>query len=197
MNDTEDEMTPEEAAALFGVPVPEEKEDLFPEEEIYSISARVKNYARSSANANLTPVGESLCNTYTHNIKALYMFSHSLNETDRTNLVALIKEQEKTPAIFIASIPTPVKPKKTITPSLDPNGPRYSGWEPTDNAVAEAWNQAKKDQEARQKADSTIQEMTDESLKEAIKQAKAILKQRQLSVKPTNFLRRILNALFS
>lgn len=70
--------------------------------DIYKVAARVKNYARSGG-GQLTPVGEGLCNAFTHTLMTLYNFAETLSEDDKNRLLAVLKEQEKMPAQFIAA----------------------------------------------------------------------------------------------
>lgn len=121
----DDEMSDADIASHFGEPAPEpEKESLFPEEDLYAIAARVKNAAREAVGFNLTPAGEALCNTHVHAIKELYEFSHTLNVEDRARMVDLIRKQETMAANFISSVPPPKKVQRTITPTLNPEGPK-------------------------------------------------------------------------
>lgn len=104
----EDEMSTSELAAQFGVPVPAEKQET--NNDIYKISARVKNLARGSG-ASLTPVGDILCNTYTHVLFALYEYSSKLPEPHKTELFNLIQKHEGMPADVIAAAGAGIKRK--------------------------------------------------------------------------------------
>ena len=61
--------------------------------DIYAIAARIKNLARDY-DANLTPLGEQLCNLYTHVIKDFYEFAETLPEPHKTKLMELIESKE-------------------------------------------------------------------------------------------------------
>lgn len=121
-NDTEDgdvgpSMSVSEVAKIFNVPTPaKEKDEPLPttEEElkawedkhnnsldIYKIAARVKNLARISG--PLTPVGEMMCNTYVHVLKALYEFADTLSSEDKERLIKLVMRHEDMPANLIAA----------------------------------------------------------------------------------------------
>jgi hypothetical protein len=72
--------------------------------DIYKVSARVKNLARVNG-STLTPVGEALCNLYTHVLKALYDFSDTVTDKEiKIQLVEVIKKQEGMPGNFITSV---------------------------------------------------------------------------------------------
>jgi len=118
----DDEMTSEEVAKLMGEKPKKRKrkkeKDLFDmtkeeleaweksqdnSNDIYRVSARVKNLARESAGANLTPVGEALCNTYTHVLLSLYAFAETLkNKKTKMKLIELIRKHEEMPAQVIS-----------------------------------------------------------------------------------------------
>lgn len=121
-------MTEEEVAAHFGEPPPEKKvvksvNEMTLEEieslekgkdnsnDIYKISARVKNLARGT-NVKLTPVGDALCNTYTHVLKSFYDFANTLDSQTKNRFVNLIRSHEKMPGDVIASANTGVKTKQ-------------------------------------------------------------------------------------
>lgn len=96
------DMTPEE--------VKEWEKEQDNSDDIYKIVARVKNHARSKS-ATLTPVGDALCNTYTHVIKSFYDFANSLTDkNDKIRLIELIRKNETMPGDFIMAV-TPTKPK--------------------------------------------------------------------------------------
>lgn len=121
-------MTEEELAIHFGEPLPKKKveksiakmtlEEIKSWEkaqdnsnDIYKISARVKNLAREGG-AGLTPVGESLCNTYIHVMKAFYDFADNLEDKEiKIKLTELIRKQEGMPSSFIAATHANVKTK--------------------------------------------------------------------------------------
>lgn len=72
--------------------------------DIYKVSARIKNLARSS-DASLTAVGDMLCNTYTHVAKSFYDFAETISDKEtKIKLIELIKKNEIMPAQFIAAI---------------------------------------------------------------------------------------------
>lgn len=115
-------MTEEEIARHFGepMPLPEKKKTALScmtideiheweakqnnSNDIYKISARVKNIARAGAGANLTPVGEMLTNTYVHVLKSLYDFADTLEDKNvKIKLTELIRTHEGMPGTFIAA----------------------------------------------------------------------------------------------
>jgi hypothetical protein len=72
--------------------------------DIYKIAARIKNLARVDGRASLTPVGDSLCNVYTHIIKRLYDFADTLkSEDEKKCLYELVKKSEAMPGDLIRS----------------------------------------------------------------------------------------------
>lgn len=120
-----DTMTEEELAVHFGEPLPKKakkkKAPMSPEEiesweaaqnnsnDIYKISARVKNLARAK-DASLTTVGVALCNVYTHVLKAFYDFADAQDDKEtKIKLTDLIRKQEEMPANFIAAVHAKVK----------------------------------------------------------------------------------------
>jgi len=77
--------------------------------DIYRLSARVKNLAVIEGKASLTPVGAMLCNTYTHVLKALYDFSETIQDKAvKDRLVEILRNSESMPAKFILAS----KPRK-------------------------------------------------------------------------------------
>src|SRR5271166_880769 len=120
------QMSESELAALMNVPVPAPKPvDKIPEtaeemeewerkqensNDIYKISARVKNLARGSG-GSLTSVGDMLANSYTHVLKSLYDFAETIPEPYKEKLIELIRFHEKMPADVIASAGVGVKQK--------------------------------------------------------------------------------------
>lgn len=128
-DDKQDQMRASEVAKHFGEETPKEKtgpdlSSMSKEEiekwekeqensnDIYRISARVNNLARSGG-GSLTPVGAILCNSHTHVLKALYDFADTLPEIHKEALIKVIRRQEGMPADVIAaskgSIRTPKK----------------------------------------------------------------------------------------
>src|SRR5581483_1815949 len=102
-------MSASELAEHFGQEVPKEKP---PEKHgIYEINARVKNLARGSG-GSLTPVGDMLCNTYTHVLKDFYNFAETLPEPHKTIMLALISRHEDMPLNVIAAAVVGVNRKK-------------------------------------------------------------------------------------
>jgi hypothetical protein len=79
--------------------------------DIYRISARVKNHV-SFTGGSLTPVGEILCNSFIHVMKAFYDFADTLSDIDRERLRELIRKQEGMPANVIAASKSHVQVKK-------------------------------------------------------------------------------------
>ena len=71
------------------------------ENDIYRVAARVKNLARIAVDANLTPSGEGLCNSYIHVLMSLYSFAEKLEEPLKSELIRLVKENEDMPARVI------------------------------------------------------------------------------------------------
>lgn len=126
----DDDMSEEELAAHFNEVPPkkvEEKQpiDMSVEEvkewekqqdnstDIYKVSARVKNIARDGGRASLTDVGEMLCNTYTHVMKAFYDFADKIkDEQTKRDLIELIRKHEDMPGNFIAATRSNIKKRK-------------------------------------------------------------------------------------
>jgi len=72
--------------------------------DIYKLSARVKNLARVDGTASLTPTGEALCNVYTHVLKAFYDFAETIQDKSvKIRLINLIRNQEGMPGNLISS----------------------------------------------------------------------------------------------
>ena len=66
--------------------------------DIYQISARIKNMAAASDHA-FSPQGMALCNMFTHVIKELYDFSATLEDREvASKLDRIIGKQESFPA---------------------------------------------------------------------------------------------------
>jgi hypothetical protein len=128
-----DVWTDEELAAHFNEPLPkkqgkavEKSTDKMTLEEIeewekkqdnsndiYKLSARIKNLARREANNNLTNVGDMLANTYTHVLKSLYDFADTISDKEtKIKLTDLLRSKESMPADFIAAVNANVKLKK-------------------------------------------------------------------------------------
>lgn len=73
--------------------------------DIYKISARIKNLARFSVKANLTPQGDMLANSFTHLIKVFYDFAETIQDKDvRVRLLQLTRKQEEVPANLISAL---------------------------------------------------------------------------------------------
>jgi uncharacterized protein (UPF0305 family) len=117
-------MSEEELAAYFKEPLPKKakKEAVKPidkmsleeiqdweskqdnSNDIYKISARVKNLARSDGQAALTPVGDALCNIYTHVLKSFYDFADTIQDKEtKIRLIKLIQSQEGMPGNVISA----------------------------------------------------------------------------------------------
>lgn len=77
--------------------------------DIYKVSARVKNLARVGG-ATLTPAGDMLCNTFTHTLKALYDFAETVEDKSvKIKLIEAIRNQESMPASLVAAFSAGVK----------------------------------------------------------------------------------------
>lgn len=127
---SETPMSEEELAAYFNeaiIPKPkemdftgmskEEVEDWEKQQDnsndIYKLAARVKNLARVDGSAALTPVGEALCNTYTHVLKSFYDFADTIQDRNtKRKLYNLIRQNEGMPGNLI-SVGTGTKGKRT------------------------------------------------------------------------------------
>lgn len=73
--------------------------------DIYKVSARIKNLARMSVKANLTTQGDMVCNTFTHMIKNLYDFAETIQDKEtKIRLMELVKKQEEMPANLISAL---------------------------------------------------------------------------------------------
>ena len=69
--------------------------------DIYKVSARVKNLARSSGGA-LTPAGNMLCNLYTHVLLDLYTFAETIkDEKIKNDLINRIRSHEGLPGNLV------------------------------------------------------------------------------------------------
>lgn len=119
-------MTEEELAKHFGEVLPKKKkvqdvskmtlEEITEWEskqensnDIYKVAARIKNLARDGK-ANLTPVGEMLCNTFVHVLKSFYDFAETISDKEiKIKLIELTRKQEAMPGNFIAAAHSGVK----------------------------------------------------------------------------------------
>lgn len=71
--------------------------------DIYKISARVKNLARGPG-MSLTPQGDMLCNSYTHVMKAFYDFAEKIEDKAiKISLIDFIRTQEGMPGGLISA----------------------------------------------------------------------------------------------
>lgn len=119
------EMSTSELASHFNEPTPTAKPEVIPKtkeeldkwekdqlnsNDIYRIAARVKNLA--AGNGSLTPVGEMMCNSFVHVLKAIYDFSETLPEPQKTQLGDLLRKHEDMPANLIAAAGAGVRNKK-------------------------------------------------------------------------------------
>jgi hypothetical protein len=122
------EWSEEELAKHFGEPKPVKKKELTKRKlakmsleeieswekaqdnsnDIYKVSARVKNLARAAG--NLTAQGDMLCNTFTHVLMAFYDFASRLEDKDtKIRLTELTRSKEGMPADFIGAAQANVK----------------------------------------------------------------------------------------
>lgn len=80
--------------------------------DIYKIKARIANLARGPG-MSLTPVGEILCNSFVHTLKALYDFADTIQDkTLKIQLTKIIRNQESVPGTIIAAAGAGVKKEK-------------------------------------------------------------------------------------
>lgn len=78
--------------------------------DIYKVSARIKNAARAGVKANLTPQGDMVCNTFTHLVKGIYDLAETVHDKDvRTKLIQFARKQEEAPAGLIAALSAGVR----------------------------------------------------------------------------------------
>lgn len=121
------EMSEEDLAAHFNVPVPKRKsgkslnkmslEEINEWEaqqnnssDIYKVQARIKNIARSASGGNLTAQGDMLVNSFTHVVKAFYDFAETIEDKDtKIKLIELTKKQEEIPGSLISALGAGVK----------------------------------------------------------------------------------------
>lgn len=81
--------------------------------DIYKISARVKNLARTSG-AKLTDQGTSMCNLYTHVLKSLYLFSNKIQDSAlKSEYIELVRSHENLPGNIIVAL-RPSMPKEEV-----------------------------------------------------------------------------------
>lgn len=80
--------------------------------DIYKVSARIKNLARTAVKGNLTAQGDMVTNTFAHLIKGIYDFAQTVQDKDtKTKLIQYAKDQEQAPANLIAALGAGVKLK--------------------------------------------------------------------------------------
>lgn len=93
-----DQMTPDEAEAF------EKEQDN--SNDIYKVSARIKNQAREAANGNLTRVGDALCNLHTHVTMSYYMLAETIADPEiKKRLLELARTNESMPADLLKLLP--------------------------------------------------------------------------------------------
>lgn len=81
--------------------------------DIYKVSARIKNLARQGAGANLTTAGDVLCNSHTHLCKAFYDFAETIQDKDtKIKLIDLVRNNEGMVANVISALSAGVSIKK-------------------------------------------------------------------------------------
>ena len=125
-----EEMSEDDLAAHFNVPPPKKKkgkslstmslEEINEWEakqnnssDIYKVSARIKNLARSACGGNLTAQGDMLVNSFTHMIKAFYDFAETIEDKDvKIKLVELARKQEEVPGSLLSALGVGVKSAK-------------------------------------------------------------------------------------
>lgn len=121
------EMTEDELANHFNVPVPSKKEEpKFREmtleqiedweskqdnnNSIYKVAARVKNAATAAAKGNLTSQGVILCNMFTHLFKNLYDFAETIPDKEtKIKLIEVVRKSEDIPANLIEALAAGVR----------------------------------------------------------------------------------------
>lgn len=73
--------------------------------DIYKVSARMKNLARAAVKANLTPQGEMVTNSFVHVVKGLYDFAATIADKEtRVRLEQYARKQEEVPANLISAL---------------------------------------------------------------------------------------------
>jgi hypothetical protein len=81
--------------------------------DIYKVSARIKNLARGAVKSNLTAQGDMVINMFTHVIKTLYDFADTVSDKEtKIRLTETIRRQEEMPANLIAALGAGVKAAK-------------------------------------------------------------------------------------
>ena len=105
---SDDEMSGSDVAKHFGLPTTGDAQA--GPNDIYIINGRVKNKARQMSKGVLTPVGDILCNSYSHILKKLYAFSETLPEADKIRLKNILEKAEEMPGDVISASKTGVRP---------------------------------------------------------------------------------------
>lgn len=105
-------MTGKDLAALFGEEFKEEKAVQLAEDDLQRIASRVKNKARMAAQGNLTPVGDILCNSFSHVLNRLHKFANGLPENDQLILKVLLRAAEEMPGEVVSAAKSQVVPPK-------------------------------------------------------------------------------------
>jgi len=78
--------------------------------DIYKVSARIKNAARMAVKANLTPQGDMIANTFTHVVKGIYDLAESVHDIElRVNLTKFARSQEEGAAGLISALSSGVR----------------------------------------------------------------------------------------
>lgn len=114
MDDTEDQMSKAEIAALFdevlkeelpNLPATMEELEKLEDEsnDIYKVAARIKNEVRLVSGKALTKAGEMFCNEYVHVCLSFYRFSETLPEPKKQELKDLVRKSENVPARLVVA----------------------------------------------------------------------------------------------
>jgi hypothetical protein len=121
------EMSEEELAKHFGEPKPRKKKEkaiskMSLEEiesweaaqdnsnDIYKVSARIKNAARMAVKANLTPQGDMIANTFTHVVKGIYDLADTVSDKEtKMKLTKFARSQEEGAAGLISALSSGVR----------------------------------------------------------------------------------------
>lgn len=78
--------------------------------DIYKVSARIKNAARMAVKANLTPQGDMIANTFTHVVKGIYDLADTVSDKEtKMKLTKFARSQEEGAAGLISALSSGVR----------------------------------------------------------------------------------------
>lgn len=78
--------------------------------DIYKVSARVKNLARAAVKGNLTQQGDMVVNMFTHLFKSFYDFAETVSDKEtKIKLIEMTRKQEELPGSLLSALGSGVR----------------------------------------------------------------------------------------